>query len=161
MGRSGEKLIITKLQDKVFRGQFKYSIDAKGRVAIPAKLRKHISKEANDTLIIKQGLSPCIELHPYDLYQEIEKKLLELNEFNPENARFLRMTSQYVTDDNLDAQSRILIPQTLLEYAGIKKEVLILGVLKRIELWNPEKYQEYLNQSAETYEQLAQKVMGG
>lgn len=143
----------------MFRGQFTYSVDAKGRVSIPAKLRKHVSPEANDTFIIKQGVGNCIDVYPLDIWLKQEEKLNELNPYNPDHAKFIRMSMQYVAEDTLDSQSRILIPQNLLEFAKIEKEVMILGALKKIELWNPNVYQEYLNQSSETYEEIAAKVM--
>ena len=143
----------------MFRGQFSYSIDSKGRISIPAKLRKQISPEANDSFIITQGTATCIDLYPLDQWQLIEEKLLKLNPFDPKDAKFIRMISQFATEDNLDSQSRILIPQILIEYAKIDKEVLILGALKKIEVWNPNVYKEYLEQTNETYEQIAAKVM--
>jgi MraZ protein len=143
----------------VFRGQFLYSVDAKGRVSIPARLRKHFAPDANDTVVMTQGTSKCIDVYPHDQWLDIEKNLLQLNSFNPEHARFIRMISQYATEDVLDSQSRILIPQYLLDYAGIEKEVLVLGVLKKIELWNPETYNEYIKSSGETYGEVAEKVM--
>jgi MraZ protein len=143
----------------VFRGQYIYAVDAKGRVSIPAKLRKHMSPEANDTVIMTQGTSKCIDIYPYDQWQDIENNLLRLNSFDPQHAKFIRMISQYATEDVLDSQARVLIPQFLLDYAGIEKEVLILGVLKKIEVWNPETYKNYLEESGETYEEIAAKVM--
>ncbi len=143
----------------MFRGQFSYSIDSKGRISIPAKLRKQITPEANDTFIMTQGTAMCIDLYPLDQWQLIEERLLKLNPFDPEDAKFIRMISQYASEDNLDSQSRILIPQILIEYAKIEKEVLILGALKKIEVWNPKIYKEYLEQTNETYEQIAAKVM--
>ncbi len=143
----------------VFRGQFTYSVDSKGRVSIPAKLRKHISSEANDTFIMTQGTATCIDLYPLDQWQQFEQKLLNLNPFKPNEAKFIRMISQYASEDTLDSQSRLLIPQNLLKYAKIDKDVLILGALKKIELWNPQVYADYLTQSSETYEQIAAEVM--
>jgi MraZ protein len=143
----------------MFRGQYFYSVDSKGRVSIPAKLRKHMSPEANDTVVMTQGTSKCIEIYPFDQWQIIENNLLLLNSFDPKNARFIRMMLQHATEDVLDSQSRILIPQLLLDYAGIEKEVMILGALKKIELWNPEVYTDYVNSSEETYEEIAAKVM--
>ena len=143
----------------MFRGQFSYSIDSKGRISIPAKLRKQVSPESNETFIITQGTATCIDIYPLDQWQLIEDKLLMLNPFNPEDAKFIRMISQYASEDKLDSQARILIPQILIDYAKIEKEVLILGALKKIEVWNPNIYKEYLEQSNETYEQIAAKVM--
>ncbi len=143
----------------MFRGKFTYSIDSKNRVAIPAKLRKHITADANDTIILIQGTAPCIDLYPLDNWQSIEEKLLKLNSFNPQEARFLRMILQNADEATLDAQSRILLPKDLVDYANIEKEVLILGALKKIEIWNPKVYEDYLKNSTETYEEIAAKVM--
>jgi len=145
----------------LFKGQFTYSIDAKGRISIPAKLRKHISADANDTIVITKGLSKCIDLYPQDEWLRIEEKLLNLNQFQPDDARFLRMFVQYANEDVMDSQSRILIPQLLVDYAEIEKEVLIIGALRKIEVWNPKIYEEYLKQSPLTYEEIAAKVMSG
>ena len=143
----------------MFRGQFTYSIDSKGRIAIPAKLRKHVAAEANDTFVMTRGLSNCIDLYPLDEWQRIEEKLLNLNSFQPDDARFIRMFVQFASEDVMDGQARILIPSTLINYAKIEKEVLILGALKKIEVWNPKVYDEYLSQSEQTYEEIAAKVM--
>lgn len=143
----------------MFRGQFSYSIDAKGRISIPAKLRKQISPEANDTFVMTKGLSQCIDVYPLNEWQLLEEKLLKLNQFKPDDVRFIRMFSQFATEDNMDSQSRILIPQNLIEYAKIENEVLILGVLKKIEVWNPKIYDDYISNAPETYESIAAKVM--
>ncbi len=143
----------------MFKGQFTYSIDSKGRVSIPAKLRKQVSPEANDTFVMTQGTATCIDVYPHDQWQKFESKLESLNPFKPNEAKFIRLILQFATEDTLDSQSRILIPQNLLQYAKIEKEVLILGALKKIELWNPDVYAEYLKQTPETYEQIAAEVM--
>ena len=142
----------------MFRGQFLYSVDSKGRVSIPAKLRRHVAPDANDTFVMTQGTATCIDIYPLDQWNQFEEKLLGLNPFKPNEAKFIRMILQFASEDKLDSQSRILIPQFLLEYAKIEKEVLILGALKKIELWNPKVFQEYLKQTPETYEQIAAEV---
>jgi MraZ protein len=143
----------------VFKGQFLYSVDAKGRISIPARLRKHVSPESNDTFIMTQGTDKCIDIYPLDQWNLLEAKLLKLNLFQPDDSRFTRMFLQNAFDDTLDSQARILIPQNLLIHAGITKEVLILGVTTKIELWNPSVYENYLNSSELTFEQLAAKVI--
>jgi MraZ protein len=143
----------------MFRGQFTYTIDDKGRLAIPAKLRKQISKEANDTFVMVKGFSRCIDLYPFDEWQKIEENLLKLNVFNEQHTRFIRMLSSYASEDKMDIQSRIVIPKKLIDYAEIEKEVIILGALKKIEVWNPTNFENYLKSSPETYEEIAEKVM--
>lgn len=157
MGNCGEFIQILGLN--LFRGQFTYSVDSKGRVSIPAKLRKQVSADANDTFVMTIGTVNCIDVYPLDQWQQIEAKLLELNAYQPKDGKFIRMILQNASDDTLDSQSRILIPQNLLKYAKIEKEVLILGALKKIELWNPEVFAEYLKQTPDTYEQIAAEVM--
>lgn len=145
--------------ENLFRGQYTYSVDSKGRLSIPAKLRRQLSPDANDTFVMTQGTALCIDVYPMDQWQHFEQKLIDLNPFNPQEAKFIRMILQHATEDKLDSQSRILIPPNLLDYAKIEKEVLVLGALKKIELWNPKTYKEYLEQSSETYEEIAAKVM--
>ena len=157
MGNCGEFFHVK--VENLFRGQYIYSVDSKGRLSIPAKLRRQLSPEANDTFVMTQGTANCIDLYPMDQWQHFEQKLIDLNPFNPQEAKFIRMILQFATEDKLDSQSRILIPPNLLEYAKIEKEVLVLGALKKIELWNPKTYKEYLEQSSETYEEIAAKVM--
>jgi MraZ protein len=106
-----------------------------------------------------QGTSTCIDLYPLNEWQKIEERLLKLNSFVPDDSLFIRMMLQNATEDTMDSQSRILIPQPLIEYAKIEKDVLILGVLKKIEIWNPEIYKSYIGKTQETYEQIAAKVM--
>jgi MraZ protein len=143
----------------MFRGQFTYSVDSKGRISIPARLRRHMSAEANDTFMMTRGTQTCIDIYPLDQWLVFEEKLNNLNQFKPDDIRFIRTLLQYASEDTLDSQSRILVPQPLIEYAKIEKEVLILGALKKIEVWNPRIFDDYLKQSEETYEQIAAKVM--
>ena len=156
MGNCGEKY---QIKGKMFRGNYTYSIDNKGRISIPAKLRKHVASEANDTFIMTRGTATCIDIYPMDQWQKVEERLSKLNSFNPEEALFKRMISHYATDGTLDTQSRLLLPQSLIEYAKIDNEVLILGAMEKIEAWNPKIYDEYIKQTGQTYEQIAAKVM--
>lgn len=143
-----------------FIGSYTYSIDSKGRIAIPAKLRKCLNPEANDTFIITRGTSNYIDVYPMDKWQElVQNKLNKLDSFDPKDSKFIRMFLQKACEDKLDAQSRLLIPQSLIEYAEIKKEVLILGQIHKIELWNPELYEKYLSEQEESFEQIAKEVM--
>jgi len=143
----------------VFKGQFLHAIDSKGRLSLPARLRKNVSQEADNTFVMTLGIDKCIEVYPKDQWKLIENKLLNLNFFDQREARFIRMMLQNAQEDTMDAQSRILIPQSLLDYAGITNEVLILGVLKKIELWNKDIYAGYLAGGKETFEEIASQVM--
>jgi len=144
----------------MFIGSFKYSVDAKGRVSIPAKLRKYVNPEANDTFILTRGTAQCIDVYPMDNWKELAaNKLNQLNSFDPKEAMFIRMFLQEAAEDKLDSQSRLIIPKSLMEYAGIEKEIFILGAVKKIEFWNPDNYETYLKDNVQSYDQIANEVM--
>ncbi|MBU2494408.1 MAG: division/cell wall cluster transcriptional repressor MraZ [Bacteroidetes bacterium] len=144
----------------MFIGSFKYSVDSKGRVSIPAKLRKYLTPEANDTFILTRGTAQCIDVYPMDNWKDLAaNKLNQLNSFDSKEAMFIRMFLQEAAEDKLDSQSRLLIPKNLIEYAGIEKEIFILGAVKKIEFWNPDNYEKYLKENVHSYEQIANEVM--
>ena len=144
----------------MFVGSFKYSIDTKGRIALPAKLRKYVNPEANDTFILTRNSAKCIDIYPMDTWKELAaERLNKLNHFDPKEAMFIRMFLQEAAEDNLDSQSRLLIPKNLIEYAEIKNEVFILGAVKKIEVWNPDVYESYIKENLQSYEEIAKDVM--
>jgi MraZ protein len=143
----------------MFIGSFKYSIDTKNRISIPAKLRKYLEGDGNDKFYINRGIAKCIDIYPSSQWKELLNRLDQLNHFNSKEAMFLRMFLQKASEETLDSQYRILLPQNLIEYAGIEKEVFILGAIKKIEIWNPAIYEKYLQDQEESFEQVAEKVM--
>ena len=145
----------------MFIGSFKYSIDSKGRISIPAKLRKFVDPKSNDAFVMTRGTTKCIDVYPMNFWEElVQSKLNKLNSFEPKEAMFLRMFLQQAAEDKLDSQSRLLIPKNLIDYAEVSKEVLIIGAIKKIEIWNPQNYDEYLKTSELSYEEIAKQVMG-
>ncbi len=142
-----------------FKGSYAYSVDSKGRINIPSRLRKYVSPEANDTFIVTRGYEQCLFVYPLDEWNKLEQSIRELTTTNPKHRFFMRTLLEKATESQLDGQSRITIPKELLQFASIENEVLILGVLERIEVWNPKVYQEYQKAQAESYENVAQNVL--
>ena len=142
-----------------FKGQETYSIDARGRVNVPAKMRKSISPDANNTFTVTRGQETCIVAYPLDEWKKYEEKFENLNQYDKKNRFFLRMILMWSEEVSLDAQQRIGIPKKLLEYAGIDKKVLIVGVGDHIELWDPDAYEKYIEGFDESYEDIAATVM--
>lgn len=166
MGKNGKrysqicKYIYFKVDTMAFfKGLEIYSIDNKGRVNIPAKMRKSISPEANDTFIVTRGLDKCVVAYPLDEWKKYEEKFVELNQYDPKNRFFLTKILQWAEDVSLDGQQRVSISKKLLDFAGIENKVVIVGMVDHIEFWNPEKFEEYLNQYDESYEEVAARVM--
>lgn len=144
----------------MFLGSFNYSVDAKGRISIPAKLRKFVSPEANDTFVLTRGSLQCINIYPMDYWRElVASKLDKLNSFDPKDTKFMRLFLQEAAEDQFDTQSRLMVPKKLIDYAQIDKDVVILGMNRYIEVWNPKLYEEYLKEIEEPYEVIAKEVM--
>ena len=142
-----------------FKGSFSYAVDSKGRINIPAKMRKNISPEANDQFVVTRGYESCLFLYPYDEWLKLEQTIRKLSPSDPKHRFFTRTLLEHATEAQLDGQFRIMIPKELLQFAKIDNEVRILGILERIEVWNPQVYEEYKAAQNETYENVAAAVM--
>ncbi|MBI1807205.1 MAG: division/cell wall cluster transcriptional repressor MraZ [Ignavibacteria bacterium] len=142
-----------------FKGSYMYAVDDKGRVNLPAKLRKYVSPEANETFVITRGFEKCLFVYPVDEWNKLEGNLRNLSSYDPEHRRFIRALLELASESQLDGQARLSIPQELREYASIQDEVRIIGTLDKIELWDPKIYDDYKNTQPEPYESIAAKVM--
>ena len=142
-----------------FKGSYTYAVDDKGRVNLPAKLRKYVSPEANDTFVITRGFEKCLFVYPIDEWNKLEHNLRNLSSYDPQHRRFIRALLELASESQLDGQARLSIPQELREYASIQGEVRVIGTLDKIELWDPKIYDEYKNSQPESYENIAAKVM--
>ncbi len=142
-----------------FKGSYEYSVDNKGRINIPAKMRKYISPEANDTFVVTRGFETCVYVYPLDEWARQEQSIRQLSSTNPKHRYYMRLLLEKAAESQLDGQFRIMIPKDLLDAAHIEKEVLIIGVLEHIEIWNPRVYQEYQKAQDESYETVAQSVL--
>ncbi len=142
-----------------FKGQEVYSIDSKGRVNIPAKMRKAISPEANDTFVLTRGVEKCIMAYPFDEWRKYEEKFEQLNQYDEKNRYFLRILLMWSEEVKIDAQQRISVPKPLIDFSEIDSKVAIIGMIDHLEIWNPQIFQDYLKSRDESYAEIAEKVM--
>ena len=143
-----------------FKGSDTYIVDAKGRVSIPSKMRKNIEPSANLTFVLTRGLEKCLYAYPLDEWKQLEETIRSLPQSNEKDRFFVRMLMQWSEEVQLDSQYRLLLPKSLTEFADIQKEVFFIGVLDHIELWNPEHFKRYIEGKKESYENVAEQVMG-
>ncbi len=142
-----------------FKGRYEYILDSKGRLSIPAKLRKSLPPDAHDTFVVTRGVEKCLYVYPLDEWRHQEEKLHSLNQYLEKHRYFVRTLLMWASDELLlDSQSRISIPKSLLEFAEIEKEVVIIGALEKIELWNPKTLNEYLNSQPESYANVVEQI---
>lgn len=118
----------------MFKGEYNHSIDPKGRLIIPSKFRELLGEE----FVMTKGLDGCLSIYPQQEWEAFEEKLRALPLTN-KNARTLtRFFVAGACTCELDKQGRILVPQTLREFAGLEKDVVLAGNLNRIEVWSKE-----------------------
>jgi len=144
-----------------FKGSDTYTVDAKGRVSIPSKMRKNIEPEARQTFVVTRGLERCLHAYPLDEWRRLETAIRSSTQSSEKDRFFLRMLMQWSEEVQLDSQFRLLIPRSLMDFAQITKEVFFIGVLDHIELWDPGNFKQYLASKKETYEKIAEHLIGG
>ena len=125
----------------MFMGEYNHTIDAKGRLIIPSKFRELLGEE----FVLTKGLDGCLSIYPMDEWKAFEEKLRALPLTNKNARTFTRFFVAGATNCELDKQGRILVPQTLREFAGLEKDVVLTGNLNRIEVWSKEKWSENCN----------------
>ncbi len=144
----------------MFLGSFKYSVDKKGRLSIPANFKKYVNEAANETFVMTRGIVQCIDVYPQDFWKdEVLSRINQIDDFDNEEASFKRLLLELAAENKLDAQSRLLVPKNLLEFAGIEKEVFILGQNKKIEIWNPDTYENQKKENLKPFAEIAKQIM--
>ena len=128
-----------------FTGEYSNTLDLKNRVNIPAKFRKALDPINDKTFVITRGFDPCLALYPISEWNIVEHQLASLSSIRNRNREFVRSIVRYASYVQYDKQGRIIIPDNLKNYAEIEKEVLIIGMINKIELWSPEKIKKYDN----------------
>ena len=151
------------LSKNTFIGEFSYTIDTKGRLNIPSKFRQSLSKDNKNTFVIARGLDQCIWVYPLIEWIQIEKNLRDLSSLSITHRRFIRNTARYATPSTYDKQGRVMLNSSLIEFAGLDKDVLIIGMINKMEIWNPNILEEIEKEQSkiepETYEELSNKII--
>jgi len=121
----------------VFRGVNTINLDAKGRMAMPARYREQLQSQCGGHLVATIDTSArCLLLYPIHEWDEIQRKIESLPSFNPSSRRVQRLLIGHATDLELDNSGRVLLPQALRDYAGLTKRVALIGQGKKLELWD-------------------------
>lgn len=134
----------------MFRGVATFNLDAKGRMAIPAKFRKHLDVCCEGRLIITIDHSDhCLQMYPLPEWELVEEKLAALPSLNPQVRRLKRMLLGYATECEMDSNGRILLPAKLREFAGMEKSIVMTGQGNKFELWNEQAWNESMDEYLE------------
>ncbi len=139
---------------KGFKGGYSHSGDAKGRIIMPVDFRERLG----DKFVITQGLDRCLFVYPDDAWENIENKCRELPLTAKDARKFSRFLIGSARDCEIDKQGRVLIPPAQREYAGLEREVMLVGVLDRIEIWSKDRWQENKYDENEEMDEIAEHM---
>jgi len=138
----------------MFIGEFQHTLDDKGRVIIPSRLREGLGER----FVLTRGIEPCVAVYPLDEWNRTEEKLIN----NPMTRKDLRALNRIMfsgaMEVDLDKQSRALIPQYLREHAQIDKNVMILGVGDRVEIWNEDTWRKYYEEVSDNLSEMLENL---
>jgi len=137
-------------------GEYQHTIDSKGRLFIPARFREGLGEK----FILTKGLDSCLFAYPPQEWTILEQKMRSMPFTSSDVRAFGRFFFAGACECDVDKQGRILIPSNLRKHAALDREVVVVGVSLRVEIWSREKWDKYNSESAELVEQIAEKIVG-
>lgn len=139
----------------MFMGEYLHTIDSKGRLIIPAKFREALGEK----FIVTKGLDNCLFIYPMEEWKNFQDKLKKLPVSQANARAFVRFFFSGAAECELDKQGRILLPANLREYAALEKDVVVVGVMSRVEIWNHARWKEYSFEAESNYEEVAESLV--
>lgn len=137
-------------------GEYRNNLDEKSRLMIPAKVRSEI---AGNVIVLTRGIDRCLWLFTHEEWKKFSQSLIGATSLFQERTRLIqRRILAPAQDTEIDRSGRIIIPQTLREYAGLKKECILLGMLKYMEIWDEENYLNYLVETEARFKEAAEEI---
>ena len=142
-------------------GTYECKVDAKGRVLLPAPLKKQLASSLQNGFVLKRSVfQPCLELYPMDEWDLMMKKINKLNRFVKKNNDFIRRFTAGVKTVEIDALGRLLVPKDLVVFASIDKDVVFSSAVNIVEIWDKDLYEKSIDGSDVDFADLAEEVMG-
>ena len=143
-------------------GEFECKLDAKGRMTLPAALKRQLPEVEQEGLVINRGFEKHLVFYTKSEWAKITAKLAKLNRYKAKNRQFIRTFTRGHTELSLDAAGRVLLPKSLVDYAGIGSEVVLLCQFDQIEIWAKDAYTALWEaEDTDDFAALAEEVMGG
>jgi len=143
----------------VFYGEYSHSLDKKNRIIIPSRFREVIQEKGIEKFYVTRGLDDCLFMFTEKEWKQQEAKFREKSFTKKEVRQFNRLFFSGAVEASPDKQWRVLVPDYLKDYAGLSKDIMIIGVSNRIEIWDTKKWQEFYSSSKESFEDIAENLI--
>ena len=142
-----------------FTSEFESKLDAKGRLVLPARIKAQLPSEEGEELVIRRGFEPCLIIYPMVEFKKVFSKISGLSEFNEEYRKLQRNFFSGTATVELDANGRFVIPRNMLNYAQLEKDLTLVGMGNKVEVWNPSIYEKHLIKDSSELSKLAEKYL--
>ena len=143
----------------MFYGEYRHTLDRKGRIIVPSRFREVLQEYGDEKFYVTRGLDKCLFLFTEGEWKTQERKFKDLSFTRQEARKFNRLYFSGACEVVCDKQGRILIPDYLKVYAAIKREVVVIGVSNRIEIWDLKEWKTYYDQAKDSFEDIAERLM--
>ncbi|WP_397363714.1 division/cell wall cluster transcriptional repressor MraZ [Olleya sp. R77988] len=142
-------------------GTYECKVDAKGRLMLPAALKKQLAPELQNGFVLKRAVfQECLELYPMQEWNALMQNVNKLNRFKKKNNDFIRRFTAGVKMVEVDANGRLLIPKDLIGFASITKDIVMSSAVNIVEIWDKTKYEKAIDDATVDFADLAEEVMG-
>ncbi len=143
----------------MFYGEFEHTLDRKGRMVVPSRFRDVLREQFVEKFFVTRGLEQCLFVFPEEEWRNQEQKFKTMAFTRADARKFNRLFFGGAVEVGVDKQGRILLPQNLKKWAGISREIMVVGVSSRFEIWSKEKWAEYYNSTRESFEEIAERLI--
>ncbi len=143
-----------------FIGEFPCTVDAKGRFLIPGGLKKQIPAKEQKRFVVHRGMEKNLVIYTRKEWDKISEEVNQLNLYVKKNREFIRKFNRGATEIELDGTNRLLLPKSLMEFAGIEKDIVLFAFGNRIEVWSEKEYETMMKDESTDFASLAEEVMG-
>lgn len=144
-----------------FVGEYELSIDAKGRFLLPSTFRKQLPEGADAQFVITRGFEPCLNLYSMDEWNNLSEKINKLNDFNPKVRDLKRALLYGANIVETDSAGRLLVPKTLQDHAGLKKDIIFTSQGNKMEIWDQDSYRAHMQKVIPDFSATANEILGG
>ena len=154
-------IILKQIKLNSIIGTYECKVDAKGRLLLPAPLKKQLSAALLDGFVLKRSVfQPCLELYPMAEWNLMMNKINKLNRFVKKNNDFIRRFTAGVKVVEIDALGRLLVPKDLVAFASISKDLVLSSAVNIVEIWDKDLYENFISNDEVDFADLAEEVMG-
>jgi len=144
----------------MFLGRFQHTIDAKGRLSIPVRFREILREKYEETLVVTADIDQCLVAYPTEEWRSFVDRTKQVPNMQKEVKEFMRFSYSRADECPLDKQGRILISPGLRELASLRKQVVVIGVDSKFELWNPERWEQKEAAISQNFEKIGTTLAG-